>query len=76
MNLLKIYIKHIYYEKEVDPVFDGKTVDIVLVDMDTDCYGSKTRMMRVFLKEDWEKAKAQGFWMGWRGGQRIRRDVE
>ena len=64
MNLLEIYIKHIYSEKEVHPVFDGKTIDIVLVDMDTDCYGSKMRMVRDFLKEDWEKAKAQGFWMG------------
>ena len=64
MNLLEIWIKHIYSEEEVHPVFNGIEQTLIKVDVDTECYGVEERVINYFTKEEWELAKALGYWFG------------
>lgn len=63
MNLLEHYIKHIYSEKEIHLVWDGKKHTLIVVDMDIDCYGREEKVQEHFFPEDWEHIKEQGFYM-------------
>ena len=64
MNLVEIWIKHIYSEEEIEHEWDDVKRPCVRVDLETNCYGNVKRETRDFIKSDWEIYKKQGYWMG------------
>lgn len=62
MNLLEHYIKQIH--KEIYKHSNKHNIDYVIVDVTYDCYGSVERKEVEFLKEEWEKAKEKGYFLG------------
>jgi hypothetical protein len=59
MNLLEHYIKEIISEKCVRK-YDEDWVEVKLI---IKCYGVTEEKTKLFLREDWEKIKSQGYYM-------------
>lgn len=65
MNLLEQYIEEIHSEKPCNAEWTKKfNKEFVEVDHTTNCYGRLTRTKDVFAKNDWERFKMQGYYMG------------
>lgn len=59
MNLLEHYITCIYSETE------GKEYHpYILVDFEDNCYGDIKRRQRLFSRNEWDKIKEKGYYMG------------
>ena len=58
MNVLENYIKEVHGVKEYKDNPEWITVDVTI-----DCYGITQRVQHFVTKEDWEKEKAQGFFL-------------
>ena len=59
MNLLEHYIKKIISEREVE-MFGKPYVRAKLI---VNCYGVINETVEEFPKDEWEKVKAQGYYM-------------
>lgn len=62
MNLLEHYIDEIISEEKVQNPENGN--EYYRVNAIVDCYGAKKQINRLFLIDEWEKAKKQGYYMG------------
>jgi hypothetical protein len=65
MNLLEQYIEEVHsiepYTEEWTKKFDK---DFVIVDVTTNCYGSKKRDKHIWTVKEWRNISAQGYYMG------------
>lgn len=61
MNLLEHYIEEIISETKRKTQYG---TDIVEVEMVIDCYGAKKHTTHMFLLNEWEQAKKNGYYMG------------
>ena len=59
MNLLEHYIKEIKSELEIAQ-FDKVYIKARLI---VECYGVVNETTEIFTEEEWEKVKAQGYYM-------------
>ena len=62
MNLLEHYIDKIISEVKIQNPENGK--EYYRVNAIVDCYGQKEQINQIFLIDEWEKAKKQGYYMG------------
>ena len=62
MNLLEHYIDEIISEVKIQNPENGN--GYYRVNVIVDCYGVKQQINRIFLIDEWEKAKKQGYYMG------------
>lgn len=62
MNILEHYIDEIISEEKVQNPENGN--EYYRVNAIVDCYGCKEQINRLFLIDEWEKAKKQGYYMG------------
>lgn len=60
MNLVECYIKEIHSEEPYTK--HGK--NFVKVEVTYDSYGHISRTTNLFLKDEWEKVKEKGYWLG------------
>lgn len=60
MNILEVYIKEIYSEKEIDTEDLGKFIE---VSMQTHCWGATEDKVHWFRPDEWEEVKARGYYM-------------
>lgn len=57
MNILKHYIKEIHSVEELSS-------GLIKVNLTVDCYGIVNKTEKYFIqKDDWERAKEQGYYM-------------
>lgn len=61
MNLLEHYIDKIISEQKVQSPKNGR--EYYRVNAIVDCYGSKEQINRLFLIDEWEQAKINGYYM-------------
>jgi hypothetical protein len=61
MNLLEHYIVEIISEQKIQNPENGK--GYYRVNAIVDCYGQKEQINRIFLIDEWEQAKAKGYYM-------------
>lgn len=61
MNLLEHYIDKIISETKIQNPENGN--EYYRVNAIVNCYGNKEQINRLFLIEEWEQAKAQGYYM-------------
>lgn len=59
MNLLEHYIKEIHSVVEIE----RENIRFLKVDLTYDCYGKVERDTRPFFHDEWEDAKAKGYFM-------------
>ncbi|AIW03255.1 hypothetical protein CPT_Mater98 [Bacillus phage Mater] len=66
MNLLEQYIEEVIsvkpYNESWTAKFPGK--EFVKVELVTNCYGSKEKILRIWTKEEWTEIQEQGYYMG------------
>lgn len=62
MNILEHYIDEIISEQNVQNPENGN--EYYRVNAIVDCYGTKEQINRLFMIDEWEKAKKQGYYMG------------
>jgi hypothetical protein len=66
MNMLEIYIEEVHSEKpyiaEWTKEFPER--EFVLVEVSTNCYGSKKRETHIWSTKEWAKYQEQGYYMG------------
>jgi hypothetical protein len=60
MNLLEHYIEEIIRETKRKTQYG---TDIIEVEMIIDCYGIKEQTTHIFLPDEWEQAKKNGYYM-------------
>lgn len=66
MNILEHYIIDVINEEPYEmpmPENELEHVDYVEVTLTHNCYGSKKTETTVFVKDEWERAKAKGYFM-------------
>lgn len=61
MNLLEHYIEEIINEEKVQSPKSGKWY--YRVNAIVNCYGAKEQINSLFLIDEWEQAKAKGYYM-------------
>ena len=69
MNILEHYIEKIISEEDCTEEYAraiGRQPEypVIKVVMDIDCYGSTSTVTEHWLQPEWEKIKAQGYYMG------------
>lgn len=62
MNILEHYIDEIISEEKVKNPENGN--EYYRVNAIVDCYGAKEQINRLFMIDEWETAKKQGYYMG------------
>lgn len=62
MNVLEHYIDKIISEEKVKN--PGNDNEYYRVNAIVDCYGAKEQINRLFIIDEWEKAKKRGYYMG------------
>jgi hypothetical protein len=60
MNLLEQYIVKVIKETKRKSQYG---TDYIEVEMIVDCYGNTQQTTHIFLPDEWEKAKAKGYYM-------------
>ena len=61
MNLLEHYIDKVISEQKIQNPDSGR--EYYRVNAIVDCYGQKEQINKLFLIDEWEKAKAKGYYM-------------
>lgn len=61
MNLLEHYIDEIISEQKILNLENGR--EYYRVNAIIDCYGQKEQINQLFLVNEWEQAKAKGYYM-------------
>ena len=62
MNLLEHYIDKIISEEKVKNPENGN--EYYRINAIVDCYGAKEQINCLFMIDEWETAKKQGYYMG------------
>lgn len=61
MNLLEHYIDEVISEQKIQNPENGR--EYYRVNAIVDCYGCKEQINRLFPVDEWEQAKAKGYYM-------------